>query len=222
MIGGASTLLNELPEMGELPLPRGPSPDQGPGAPADAQASFDLLIRARSGDNTARDELFARYLPRIQRWAHGRLPRAARGAQDSCDLAQDALAKVFQRLQEFEPRHPGAFKAYVWTTLWNCVRDTARKYQRAGPHDQLDDEIPGCLPSPLEEAIGLETLERYEQALDRLRPEDKEAIVARVEMGLPYGDVAAALSKPTIAAAQMAVSRALVKLAAEMAHDRKR
>jgi hypothetical protein len=34
--------------------------------------------------------------------------------------------------------------------------------------------------------------------------------------------VAAALGKPTIAAAHMAVSRALVKLAEEMAHERSR
>jgi len=190
--------------------------------PSAVESSFELVVRVRAGDQAALDELFARYLPRIQRWAHGRLPRAARGAHDTHDLTQETLTKVFQRIHQFDPRHPGAFKAYVWTTLWNCIRDIARKYQRSGPSDPLDSAIPGYEPSPFEEALGRETLERYDRALERLRPEEKEAIVARIEMGLSYADVAAALGKPSDAAAHMAVSRALVKLAEEMAHERTR
>jgi RNA polymerase sigma-70 factor (ECF subfamily) len=45
---------------------------------------------------------------------------------------------------------------------------------------------------------------------------DRKAIIARIELGLPYTDVAQALGKPSVAAAHVAVSRALVKLAKEM------
>ena len=41
-------------------------------------------------------------------------------------------------------------------------------------------------PSPLEQAIGRDALERYERALARLKPEDQEATLARVEMGYTY------------------------------------
>ncbi len=184
-------------------------------------SSVDLVQRARAGDQAAVEALFARYLPRIQRWAHGRLPRSARGPYDTHDLAQEALTKVFLRLQQFEPKHEGAFKGYVWTTLRNCIRDLARKYDGRGGSSPLDSAIEGSQPSPFEEALGSETFERYERALEQLRPEDREAIVARVEAGLPYPDVAAALGKPSVAAAHMAVSRALVKLAEAMAHERK-
>src|SRR5262245_5975882 len=40
----------------------------------EAESSFALLMRARDGDSDARDVLFTRYLPRLQRLAHGRLP----------------------------------------------------------------------------------------------------------------------------------------------------
>src|SRR5258705_346921 len=63
--------------------------------------------------------------------------------------------------------------------------------------------------------------DRYEAALERLQPADREAIVARIELGLPYAEVAAALRKPSIAAAHVAVSRALVKLAKEMSRGRR-
>jgi RNA polymerase sigma-70 factor (ECF subfamily) len=190
------------------------------GVPASEELTSDLVQRARSGDQTATDDLFVRYETRLRRWAHGRLPVAARGALDTQDLVQETLVKVFQRLHAFEPRHPGAFRDYVWTTLWNCIRDIARTYRRRRPADPLGSDFPGSSPSPLEEAMGSEVFARYESAMDRLRPEEREAIVARVELGLSHAEVAKALGRPSAAAAHMAVSRALMRLAEEMAHDR--
>ena len=181
---------------------------------------MDLVQRARSGDQAALDALFARYETRLRRWAHGRLPRAARGAMETQDLVQDTLIKVFNRLPAFEPRHPGAFRDYVWTTLWNAIRDIARTQTRRGPVDAIDSDIPSPAPSPLEEAMGSEVFARYEAAMERLRPEEREAVIARVELGLSHAEVAEALGKPSAAAAHMAVSRALVRLAEEMAHER--
>ena len=71
-------------------------------------------------------------------------------------------------------------------------------------------------PSALDEVIGSEALTRYEEALARLRPEERDAIIARVEWGLSYAELAQALGKPTPAAARKAVARALVRLAEEM------
>lgn len=222
MIGAFVAELTVLPLM-DHEAPRHSTAARGvPNEDPDAESSFELVIRARDGDQAAMDELFTRYTPRLTRWAHGRLPHSARGAYDTQDLVQLTLTKVFQHVKTFEPRHPGAFRDYVWTTLWNAIRDLARQYQRRGPADPLDSAIIGNSPSPLEEAIGHEVLDRYEHALERLRPDDREAIIARIEMGLPYADVAAALSKPSVEAAHMAVSRALMRLAREMAHERKR
>jgi RNA polymerase sigma-70 factor, ECF subfamily len=220
MIIAVAVALNGLPPMDEAGPRRPPPPGDAPGVPDPAEATIELVQRARAGDAAAREELFARYLPRVRKWAHRRLPEAARNAHETQDLVQETLARVFQRIDSFEPHHPGAFRDYVWTTLLNCIRDIARKYQRRGPSGPLDSELPGSSPTPLEETIGHEALERYETALDRLRPEDREAIVARIEIGLPYADVAAALGKPSAAAAHMAVSRALVRLAEEMAYER--
>ena len=41
-----------------------------------AESTFQLLARARAGDRSALDTLFARYLPPLRRWASGRLPRS--------------------------------------------------------------------------------------------------------------------------------------------------
>ncbi len=180
------------------------------------------MLRANAGDRDALEALCARYTPRLQRWAHGRIPPAARGALQTHDLVQDTLMKVVERLPSFEPRHEGAFQAYVRTALWNRIRDIARQYQRTGPSDPLDPEIAGKEDSPLDLAIGHEALDRYEAALERLRPEEKQLIIARIEMGLPHAEIAVMFDKPSVAAVHMALSRALVRLAEEMAHERKR
>ena len=182
---------------------------------ANALTSVELLARARAGDENALNDLCARYLPRLQKWAHGRLPVWTRGALDTHDIVQDTLAQVVQRLGSFEPRHDGAFQAYLRQSLMNRIRDQIRWAQRR-PTDAHASDRPDDGPSPIEEAIGSEALARYEAALERLKPADREAIIARIELGHAYTDVARALGKPTVAAAHVAVSRALVKLAKEM------
>ena len=183
----------------------------------ESESSVVLVTRARSGDELALEELCVRYLPRLRRWAHGRLPGWARGALDTHDLAQDTLSHVVQRLATFKPQHDASFQAYLRQALMNRVRDAIRQAQRRPPGDPLDTGQPSASPSPLEEAIGQQALERYEAALQRLKPADREAIICNgSKWDCRYEEAAAALGKSTSAAAHMAVSRALVRLAQEM------
>jgi RNA polymerase sigma-70 factor (ECF subfamily) len=188
----------------------------------DAATSLELVLRASAGDQAAYTELYERYRPRLQRWAHNRLPQGTRGAFQTDDLVQDTLTRVFGHLETFNPRHEGAFQGYVRTTLLNRIRDLARRQKGRGQSGPLDAEMIALDPTPLDEAIGAETLERYDAALERLRPEERDLIIARIEMGLPYAEIQKMFEKPSVAAVHMAVSRALIKLAEEMAHERKR
>jgi RNA polymerase sigma-70 factor (ECF subfamily) len=52
--------------------------------------------------------------------------------------------------------------------------------------------------------------------LSRLRPDDREVVIARVEMDMSYEEIAQLLGKPSADAARMAVHRALLRLAVEM------
>lgn len=58
--------------------------------------------------------------------------------------------------------------------------------------------------SSLEQAIGQEALDRYERALATLRREDRELVVARVELGYTNQEIAELLGKPSANAARMA------------------
>ncbi len=136
-----------------------------------SESTVTLLERARAGDASARSALFRRFLPRLERWAHGRLPVRGREGLETDDLVQVALLRALKHAGEFEPRHEGAFLAYLRCILVNQIRDQLRRVSRRPERQGLDEQIPDRGSSPVEEAIGSETLERYERSLTELTPE---------------------------------------------------
>jgi RNA polymerase sigma-70 factor (ECF subfamily) len=175
------------------------------------EATAVLLDRARRGDGGARDQLAARFLPLLQRWAHGRLPPPARGAVDTDDLVQVTLIKALAHLDSFEPEREGAFLAYLRRILLNQLRDELR---RARPgREEIAEHLPDRAPSVVEKAIGREVLERYEAALGELDERQREAVILRLEFDYSHEEVAQAVGCPSANAARMLVSRALLRLA---------
>ena len=184
------------------------------------ESTLALLDRARAGDRNALESLAARYLPRLRRWATGRLPSRARDLADTSDLVQETIVQTFKNIRTLEARDEGALQAYLRQALLNRIRAEIRRAGRRPAIAELDSQLPTGGPSPLEAAIGRETVDRYERALAQLRPEDREAIVARLELGCDNEELARLMGKPSANAARMALQRALVKLADLMRRER--
>ena len=182
-------------------------------------STFELLERFRGGDHDALDRLLQRHVGPLRRWISGRLPPWARDLTDTDDLVQDTLLRTFRKMADFEPQRVGALQAYLRQAVLNRLRDELRRKGRTPAMVALDDVQVPAEGSPLEEAIGREAIDRYESALARLRPEEREAIIARVEMDYTYEELAEALGKPTPDAARKAAQRALLRLAEEMRRD---
>jgi RNA polymerase sigma factor (sigma-70 family) len=189
---------------------------RSPGERSQLHSSLTLLERAQAGDRAALDLLVARYLPRLQRWASGRLPRWARDIADTQDLVQETLFQTFKRIERFEPRGEGALMAYLRQAILNRVREELRRAKRRPTRGELGSEAEDHARSSLEEAIGQEAIERYEQALASLRQGDRELVVARIELGYTYPEMAELLHKPSANAARMAAERAIIRLAREL------
>ena len=175
-----------------------------------------LLRRAKAGDPTARNLLVKKHLPALRRWAHGRLPRSARDLIDTDDLVQVTMVRALAHLGSFEPRHAGAFLAYLRQILLNHIRDEIRRVSRRPGRDGISEDIADGSPSPLDEVMGRDARERYERALLKLAPDQHEAVVLRLELGFSYQEMAEALERSTANAARLLVTRALVRLAKEM------
>jgi RNA polymerase sigma-70 factor (ECF subfamily) len=187
---------------------------------ADTLSTYELLSQARVGDSRALDALFARYTPALRRWAHGRLPSWARDITDTDDMVQEALIRTFSRLDSFEYQAEGGLHAYLRQVLLNRIREELRKAGRRPKSVELDEDASDDAPSPLDAAIATRARERYEAALLRLRTEEREALIGRLEWGLSYKELADALGKPTADAARKAAQRALVRLTEEMGTSR--
>ena len=186
--------------------------------PLSPETTVELLELAKEGDAHALDRLLERCVPALRRWAHGRLPQTARGMNDTADIVQDTIISAMRHLQAFESRHQGALQAYLRQAVMNRIRDIIRQHKRRPEVAGLSEGIQDEATSPLEAAIGAENLERYERALQRLKPDDREAIIGRLEMLYPYEELATVLGRPSAAAARMAVTRAMKRLAEEMQH----
>lgn len=196
---------------------------EAPSVPAggeDPESSINLLARVREGDADALNRLMARHLPPLQRWARGRLPHGVRDLEDTADLVQETVIQALKHLDRFEYRREGALQAYLRQAVYNRIRGEFRKKRARPSRVDVDSRQEDLSPSPLEHAVGAEALERYERALARLKPEDREAVIARMEMDCSYAELARALDKPSADAARMAVGRALMRLAEEMKRDR--
>ena len=174
-----------------------------------------LLVRARDGDVRAVSALVQRYLPSLRRWAHGRLPAWLRAVADTGDLIQNAVLQTMQRLQTVERRGEKALGAYLRQAVLNQIRDEHRRFERRGTHDSLVETFADPGLSPFEETSYAEVKRKYCAALTRLRPLDRELVVAHVELGYSHEQLGCMTGKRTNSA-RMALRRALDRLAEAM------
>jgi len=192
-------------------------PGSPPAVPLrETETTAALLELVRAGDRDATDRLLRRCLPALRRWAHGRLPARARGMTDTDDLVQVSVLRALNQVGRFEPRREGAFLAYLRRILLNAVRDEIRRAaRRPGAEEPSEDLADNGAPA-VEQVIGRETMQVYEEALAELADAQQEAVILRVEFGYTYPEIAEATGSPSANAARMTVARALVRLAEAM------
>ena len=180
------------------------------------EPTVELILRARRGDSEAVEAILQRCLPSLRRWAHGRLPQSARGLIDTADLVQEAVLRVIQQLDTFEPRRVGAMQAYLRRAVVNRIIDEVRRVARHPSPIPLDDDHPATEASPLDVAIESDTYLRYRKAMLRLTPRRRQLVIARVEMRWSFGRIATQFGFPSTNAANVAVHRALHALKKQM------
>lgn len=185
------------------------------------EPTIELVIKARDGDRLAVEALLQRCLPELKRWAHGRLPAAARGNLDTGDLVQETVLHVLRRLDHFEPRHVGAMQAYLHQSVINRIRDEVRKVTRRPAPGELPVDLTADDTSPLETTVRNEAYRRYRAALQELSSRDKTFIVARIEAQWSVPEIARHFGIKSVDAARMAVSRAVKRLVKTLEEPKK-
>ena len=147
------------------------------------------------------ENLLEKVVPPLRRWARGRLPRGVE--EDADDLVQETVMDVLKRLEDAPSRHPGALRAYLRQSVMNRIRDAARRRR-----SEFGSDVDG-----MDAVLDVEGMTRYRDALGALGERDRALIESRLDDQDTYDEIATRFSFPTMAAARMAVTRALKRLA---------
>ncbi len=183
---------------------------------AAGRSTEELVARAQGGDPAAREALFRRYRPRLERLVHGHLPRNLCGANDTQDIVQNSLCRALEHLDRYDYRHEGAFLAWLRAIVRHVIVDMLRRTHRTGGDDLDPDRLSSAAPSPLQQAIGVDDIEIYERALGELPEPQRHAVIMRLEYEMSFASIATALQMPSTNAARMMVHRASERLAKRM------
>lgn len=181
-------------------------------------SSLTLFLRARAGDAAAVSQLFRRLLPQLRHWARGKLPLWARRRVDTDDIVQEAFINLHKHLKQIEPRRRQALAAYLRQSIRNRIRDEIRRGERVEIGGIPLTHVPDSEATPVDVVQHSEDRARYRAALSRLPVGDQELIVGRLDLGLSYEQLALATGRSAPDAARVAVRRALLKLADEIAN----
>jgi RNA polymerase sigma-70 factor (ECF subfamily) len=187
----------------------------GGSADSSTTTSWRRFADVHAGDRTALATLVARCLPALRLWTHGRLPRWARSFADTADLVHDAVMHTILRVDGLDLRSRRALAGYLRAAVRNRIRDEHRRRATRGPTEGLPVTLADRSPSPLDRALAAADERRYRAALARLRPRDRELIVAHVELEYTHGQLAC-MTGLTRNAARMALERAIRRLAMQM------
>ncbi|CAN5685147.1 RNA polymerase sigma factor SigW [soil metagenome] len=191
-----------------------------------AATDSELVVRARSGSETAYRELLARY----QRPVFSLVYRMVRNREQAEDLAQETFVKVFQNITRYDPKYK--FSSWIFKIANNLAIDTLR---RKGPatisldgaaHAETADQVEATrIDVASADADPAEALEArqlggaIEQAVGKLRPEYRTAILLRHVEGRPYEEIAEIMDVP-LGTVKTYIHRARSELRGTLAHLR--
>jgi RNA polymerase sigma factor (sigma-70 family) len=193
-----------------------------PGSEHDAE---ELVLRARAGDQAAREALLSAHLPALRGFVRLRLGRALRSKEESLDLVQSICGDALKELGGFEHRGPGSFRRWLLQRAENKLRSRGRFWARDRRSLQsevaLDDaDVAGLREladtfTPFDAATSREELLRLEGAFAELSEDDRRVILLARVAGLDHVSVAAEMGR-TASATRTLLSRALARLAAKL------
>ena len=194
----------------------------------------ELLARARQGDESARERLFARCRSYVGVVAQAQVENWMQAKIDASDLIQQTLLEAHRGFQGFQGATEGEWLAWLRRILSHNATDFVRQYcgtakrqlRRERPLQAATDddsrrgnwEPPAGTETPSRIAIRRECELEVAEALERLPPDYREVIMLRNLQRLPFDEVARRMgrSRP---ATQMLWMRALRKLQESMKAD---
>lgn len=170
----------------------------------DDQQTGGLVRRCLAGDAAAWEGIVRLHNRRIYNLCY----RFTNSPDNAEDLTQEVFIKVYRTLATYDVEK-GAFTTWVTTLTRNLLVDHFRRSRQDRLTDSIDagltedddalslsDRLPDRGPSPADRLASLETQKIVQQALARLSPDLREAVILRDLQDMDYKDIAKVLRVP--------------------------
>jgi RNA polymerase sigma-70 factor (ECF subfamily) len=171
----------------------------------------DLIRRAARGGVEAFNLLVSRWEKRVYNY----LLRLTSNREDALDLTQDVFLKAYQNLRKLENQE--SFGPWLYRIAHNEAYSMFRKRR---PETDLDDLPPESAEDGIAVAgrsvFPMELSLSVAAALNRLSPEQREAVTLKIYQGFKFEEMAEILSCP-VSTVKSRVYSALDLLKAELA-----
>ena len=173
----------------------------------------DLALALKGGNEMAFEEIVRRYQGRVYAVAY----RITTNREDALDVTQEALLKVYQKIDSWQPT--GGFLPWMLRLTSNQAIDHLRRVKRKR-HQELDESALNEYALENEESgeentaktvWAREIAERVDDALVVLSPTQRAVFVMRHYEGLALNDIAESLNC-TVGSVKVHLFRAMRKL----------
>jgi len=144
-----------------------------------------LVERAQRGDDAAFASLYAELAPRILRY----LRLQTRDPDRAEELMQQTFVKAIEALPRYQVRARVPFAAWLFRIARNAMIDDQRARRPAVPLDVAAGTA-AAAPGPAELAEATADRESLLEALDQLRPDQRDVLVYRFFADLRPAEVA--------------------------------
>ena len=150
-----------------------------------------LLPRIANGDMAAVNEFLGRYTAQVL----GQARRVCRIAQDAEDAVQDIFLEIWRSAGRFDEQK-GSEIAFVATIARRRLVDRIRRQATRPATDSLED--PSVLPAPLSTPAAEldDELVRAREAMQQLRPEQRQVLELALGHGQSHHEISAAIGIP--------------------------
>jgi RNA polymerase sigma-70 factor, ECF subfamily len=151
----------------------------------------DLIRQAARGKVEAFNLLVSRWEKRVYNY----LLRITANREDALDLTQDVFLKAYQNLRKLDD--PGRFAPWLYRIAHNEAYSMFRKRRPESDVEDLQPEgtetgitVGGSSVFPIELSLAVSS------ALERLSPEQREAVVLKIYQGFKFDEMAEILACP--------------------------
>lgn len=145
----------------------------------------DLIGRTKKGDVEAFNLLISRWEKRVYNY----LLRLTSNPDDSLDLSQDVFLKAYQNIRKLDDA--AKFPSWLFRIAHNEAHSLFRKRK-----PEVDVNSPDFVEREAGHHFSMDLTLAVNAALDRLNPDQREAVVLKVYQGFKFDEMAEILGCP--------------------------